>query len=354
MTPISGSSCIGRDFQLTKKRRVDIIQATKKKLSAQKMDSTRNITDYPGTLVVWDRKSSIRSRPRRILTPNQKDDYFFPLTRQPLAVHPMIQALGSEAIHFVLTQTVYKFMYDIAILETELVNHGALIVANDQLNLGFPLPLRQDALSIIIDEAYHAYVALDYLNQVEAITDIKRLDPPAQTTVLCAVETVKNKLPKELHLLFELISVCIAEHVLTKDLISIGKDKNVGDFFQLIMADHVLDEGRHATIFAYIFEWVWAKLTLEQRDTLGVLLPEFLKEYLKQDLQKEYDEKILHALGLPLSDVQTIINDSYINTCHVGLNNNNPVVINLITLLQRLNILEHAATKEAFAAYHLI
>ncbi|MGQ3887959.1 hypothetical protein ACQUW5_02865 [Legionella sp. CNM-1927-20] len=49
-------------------------------------------------------------------------------------------------------------------METELVNRGALIVANDCLDMGFPLALRQDALSVIIDEAYHAYVALDFIN----------------------------------------------------------------------------------------------------------------------------------------------------------------------------------------------
>lgn len=309
---------------------------------------------YQGTLHVWDRKSSIRSRPRRLLANDQKTQYFFPLSRQPIAIHPLIKQLGPDAISFILAQTSYKFMYDIAILETELVNNGALIVANDHLNMGFPAALRQDALSIIIDEAYHAYVAIDFINQIEEVTGIQRLETPTETTVTRAVKIIKKSLPEDLHKLFELIAVCISEHVLTKDLISIGKDKNTGEFFQLVMADHVLDEGRHASIFAYVFDFIWKKMTVYQKDSIGVMLPEFLKEYLKQDLQKNYDKKILIALGFSSEKIDTILKDSYINACTVGLNNNNPVVANLIALLQRVHVFDHSKTKMAFETYNLI
>lgn len=310
--------------------------------------------DYQGSLSNWDRKSSIRSRPRRLLTPDQKESYFFPIARQPLAIHPLVQKLGSQAISFILCQTSYRFMYDIAILETELVNKGALIVANDQLNMGIPMALRQDALSVVIDEAYHAYVALDFINQVEDISGVKRLAAPIQTTVIQALSGIKNQLPEHLHSLFELIAVCISEHVLTKDLISIGKDKQVAEFFQLVMANHVLDEGRHATLFAHIFTWIWAGISPEEQDYIGVLLPEFMKKYLSQDLQKEYDKKILLALNMNADDIQTVLDDTYIQSCQVGLNTNNPVIVNLLTLLQRVKVLEHGPTRDAFAAYNLV
>lgn len=309
---------------------------------------------YQSNLPVWDRKSSIRSRPRRLLNPEQKNEYFYPITRQPLAIHPLIQARGEDAVRFILTHTVYKFMYDIAILETEVVNKGALMIANDHLNLNFPAALRHDALSIIIDEAYHAYVAIDYLNQVEALTGVAVQEIPTNTTVIRAMNLIKEKLPDDVSGLFELIAVCIGEHVLTKDLISIGKDSNVGEFFKVIMADHVLDEGRHAIFFANILEFVWAKMSESQRDCIGAILPEFMREYLRQDIQKDYDTAILRLLGMSEPDINTVINDSYINACNVGLNNNNPVIINLVTLLQRIHVLEHAKTRSAFAAYKLI
>jgi len=309
---------------------------------------------YQSNLPIWDRKSSIRSRPRRILKPEQKTEYFYPLTRQPLAIHPLVTARGEEAICFVLTHTVYKFMNDIAILETEVVNKGALMIAHDHLNINFPEFMRHDALSIIIDEAYHAYVAIDYLKQVEDLTGVRRLAIPGDTTVLLAMNYIKTKLPVKLHNLFDLIAVCIGEHVLTKDLISIGKDTNVGEFFKVIMADHVLDEGRHAIFFANTFEIVWAWMDEAAKNAIGTLLPVFMKEYLRQDIQKKYDENILIALGLTSAEVNTVINDSYVDVCNPGLNINNPVMINLITLLQRIHVLDHENTRQAFAAYKVI
>ncbi|XVN43555.1 MAG: diiron oxygenase [Candidatus Rickettsia vulgarisii] len=253
--------------------------------------STPLITQYKSNFVIWDRKASIRSRPRRILEETEKLQSFFPISRQPIAIHPIIQKMGQSTISYILIQTVYKFMHDIAILETEMVNKGALIVANDHLNINFPAELRHDASSIIIDEAYHAYVAIDYINQVKQLTGVQPIEVLKKTSVINAVNFIKSKLDQALHDKFELIAVCIGEHVLTKDLISIGKDQNVGEFFQNIMADHVLDEGRHANIFAFILQYFWNWLPTQNKDILGPILLEFMREYLRLDIQQEYDKK---------------------------------------------------------------
>jgi hypothetical protein len=311
-------------------------------------------SNYYANLKVWDRRSSIRSRPRRILEESEKNQLFFPIARQPLVIHPLVQKLGKDVAHYILIQTVYKFMFDIAILETEVVNTGALMVANDQLSMGFPPGLRHDALSIIIDEAYHAYVAIDYMDQVTQVTGIKPIEIPKRTAVIDALKFIKVNLDQRLIPLFELIAVCIGEHVLTKDLISIGKDKEVGQFFQDIMADHVLDEGRHATIFAYILDFLWKRLSDGDRDVLGPLLPIFMREYLRPDIQKAYDEKILISLRMNEDEIDRVMKDTYFNSCTIGLNNNNPVIINLITLLQRCHVLDHEKTKTAFKNYNLL
>lgn len=309
--------------------------------------------DYKSNLAIWDRKASIRSRPRRILEEKDKSQSFFPIIRQPIAVHPLIQVMGQETVSYILTQAVYKFMYEIAILETEMVNKGALMVANDHINVGFPPELRHDALSIIIDEAYHAYVAVDYINQVAEITGISPIEIPKKTAVVNAVNSVKSRLEKNLHNKFELIAVCIGEHVLTKDLISIGKEQEVGMFFRNIMADHIIDESRHANIFSYILESLWHWLPHGEKNILGPILPEFMREYLNPDIQKQHDEKVLTSLKINSTTIKQVIDDTYCNTCLSGLNSN-PVIINLITLLQRTHVLDHTETKEAFKRNHLL
>ena len=194
---------------------------------------------YQSNLSIWDRKSSIRSRPRRILQPEQKTEYFYPLARQPIAIHPYVTSRGEDAIRFVLIHSVYKFMNDIAILETEVVNKGALMIAHDHLKVNFPEAMRHDSLSIIIDEAYHAYVAIDYLKQVEVLTGVAPLVIPTETTVIRAMTHIKNKLPVEKYPLFELIAVCIGEHgeipfdVLV-DKLKIEREPHISPLFQIL------------------------------------------------------------------------------------------------------------------------
>lgn len=92
------------------------------------------------------------------------------------------------------------------------------------------------------------------------------------------------------------------------------------------MADHVLDEGRHASIFAEIMTWVWEKMSEKEKDAIGQILPEFMRLYLKNDIQKEFDLKILKALNLNDLDITKIMNDTYISACSIKLNSENPVI----------------------------
>lgn len=179
---------------------------------------------------IWEKRSSIRTRPRRFVSEDDlanEEIYFFPISRQPICVHPIILKLGEGVRKYILTQSVYKFMMDVAVLETEVVNAGALLVANNKLNFSFPHNICHDALSVIIDEAYHAYVAIDFMKQVESLTDIESLPIPKETAVIQAIHSIQKTINPEYSDLFFLIAVCIGEHVLTKDLISIGKDKTI-------------------------------------------------------------------------------------------------------------------------------
>jgi len=300
---------------------------------------------------IWEKRSSIRTRPRRFVSEDdlsEREIYFFPLSRQPLCIHPLILKLGEKARKYILTQSAFKFMMDVAVLETEVVNAGALLVANNKLRFDFPHNLRHDALSVIIDEAYHAYVAIDFMKQVEILTGIKTLSMPNETAVIQAIHTIQKSIDPDYSDLFFLMAVCIGEHVLTKDLISIGKDKTICKTFSDVMADHVLDEGRHANIFAEIMTWVWERMSEEEKDTIGQILPEFMRLYLKSDIQQAFDQDVLQALELSDSDVAQIMSDTYISFCSTKLDAENPVIKNLMTMLNRCRVLEHEKTNKAF------
>ncbi|HEX4045358.1 MAG TPA: diiron oxygenase, partial [Gammaproteobacteria bacterium] len=234
---------------------------------------------YTGKHNQWDRFSSIRSRPRRHISMEINENYF-PISRQPLCVHPIITALGEETMHFILTQSAYKFMYEIAMLETEMVNTAACRVANNRLPFDFPEAVRHDALTVIVDEAYHAFVAIDFMQQIEKKTGIKPIQMPHESPNSSAINLACANLPENLHDSFQLIAVCISEHTLTKELISVGEEGKALKSFSAIMADHVLDEGRHAMIFSDILAMFWQSFDKSTKEIIGSALPLFIKEYL--------------------------------------------------------------------------
>lgn len=320
----------------------------------QLLDAARSTVGYESHQKLWEKYSTVRSRPRRLVNKEESHQDFFPRAKQLISVHPIVQERGEEALRFILFQTMNRFMNDIAVLEIETVNKGALMIAGNQFEFcDFPSALRHDALSIIVDEAYHAYVAIDFLRQVEDIVDFSLLPLPKETTVANAISTVKAKLPIHQQDAFELIAVCIGEHVLTKELITIRSEQAVSPSFKAVMADHVVDEGRHAKMFAYVLQYFWQAMPTDYQANIGVLLPEFLREYLRKDIEINFNKQILKALNFSNDEVEQIISDTFVATCDQGMNESNPVVTNLLNLLQRCHILDHPQTLQAFRAYQL-
>lgn len=306
--------------------------------------------NYQYKMKTWDKYATIRSRPRRIIEPNEIQYYFFPLSKQPICIHPLVTAKGEEIIKYILIQTVNSFSHNIAILETEFVNNGALMIANNKFEFcTFPLDLCHDALSIIVDEAYHAYVALDFLKQLSGVTNVELLPTPNDTTVFRGVNAVKAEISNKYHSAMELIAVCIGEHVLTKELITFKAEENVSPTFQAVMTDHVADEGRHSNIFDYVLRFLWSKLPEDYKVAIGTNLHIFIREYLKKDIEIAYDRMMLEQAGFSAAEVDRIIDDTFVATCTLNTNDTNPVLVNLMNLLQRTLVLDHEPTAKAFS-----
>lgn len=232
---------------------------------------------YKSVQIQWDKHASIRSRPRRILRDIKEGEYLFPLSRQPLALHPQVLSKGTKARDFILTQSLYKFLGDIATQETELVNVVSQRIYNDSYPYSFPWDLRVDVLSVIIDEAYHAYVALDFLKQVEEKTGIKPIEFPREFGLQLALKKVKSEMDQKFHDAFEIMAICIAENSITKELIALTKEKGLNETYEQVNADHVIDETRHSKIFAAVLRHLWAQLNEEEKQALGECLPSFVE-----------------------------------------------------------------------------
>ena len=305
-------------------------------------------------VVGWYERATVRTRPRIMVPASAQSEDIYPRSRQALATHPTIMGLGEEAVRYILNQSTYKYMYEIGLLETRFVIDCALKIINRAIYPGASDEERLDAITIVIDEGYHAHVALDFIIQMKAVSAVEPLSVPSTNRNLDAVRRTAAKLPERMQDTFELVAVCLAEHTLTKDLLSIGKERDTTLAFTQVMTDHVADEGRHAGYFSRLLSAYWLTLDDETKTAIGTLLPAHLDDYLAGDDDRLFDRQVMAAVGLDANQIETVLKDtdqsyfasvnSYIGTTKA----------NLVNLLKRMGMLNHPATRAAFLARGLV
>ena len=309
-----------------------------------------NAQQFFASVNQWYAHATVRNSPRIVVPDADKAQYIYPISRQLLGAHPQVQALGKQGVGYVLAQSAYQYMYEIGLLETRFVIDCSLNLINNVIK-GATEEEKLDALTVVIDEGYHAHVALDFIIQMKRLTGIEPLQVPDTNGNLSAVKRALQLLPVQMHNDFQLISVTLAEHTLTKDLLSIGREKEASEAFTRVMTDHVSDEGRHASYFAKLMKAHWARLPEETKVFIGAMLPEYLDDYLAGDEERAFDRQILRGAGLSEQEADAIIADTQ-ELFMAKLNDYVAVTkANLVKLLQRCGVFEHQPTRDAFSRY---
>lgn len=310
--------------------------------------------NYSPLFPTWHRIAAIRSRPRRIFCDNDDDGYCYPIARQPICLHNLVVSKGEEMIDRILLQTAYKFMYDIAYVEVELINATALKVYNGSIDLNLPKNVKNDMLSIIVDEAFHAYVAIDFIEQVKNVRKEDIFSIPKSVELKIAMDKFIPKLPKNMQGFFEVVCICLGENTLTKELFEMTKYKSLNPFFHEVMADHMIDEGRHSAFFKKILSFIWFNADDDIKTEVGKILPCFILEYLSSTLRIEWDRELLYFLNFQEEEIDIIIKDIYPPSSNRMISKCNPVAKNLLDVLDRCHILSHKKTASAFREYELL
>ena len=306
---------------------------------------------YKSPQLQWERYSSIRTRPRRLVGQEENTGYYFPPAKQPLLVHPKLGNITEEQKKYILTQSLFKYMNDIANIEKDVINKAAYGITKDFYSFEFSPLIKRDALTIIIDETYHAYVAIDFMYQIADHEKISILDLPDETELSLAIKTLSMELTSPQRLDFELIAVAIAEHALTTDLIAVAKAKDVCKTFYYVMHDHVLDEKRHAKYFEKVLQVFWSSLTYETQNVIAPLLPKLISHYMSPNIQKQFDRSILQALLIDKGDIEEILETTHFGWNEFKIDNQNLIVEQMIILLQQTNILDHPIVKSEFERF---
>lgn len=295
----------------------------------------------------WERRATVRTRPRRLL--ENDDRLIYPLCRQPLVLNATFLEHCPQWRDFVLVQSFYKFINDVVIFETEIVDKTARSIAKNRFSLPFPLACRVDAMTIVVDEDYHALVALDFLQQTVEMTGIQPLDLPAQIELSRALPAACAMAAPHLRDAVELIGVAIAENTVTHAVAAFSKDDSVKPSIRVLMADHLFDEGRHAQFWTQLVRLYWQASTPGDRDSIAEILPFFLMHYLTNDLQKGFDLQLIEHLDVS-GDTRQALRDE-VAALDFPITRQHPLLGNIMGFLHQSGVLSTPSVACALSDY---
>ncbi|MPQ85401.1 diiron oxygenase [Pseudomonas sp. MAFF 730085] len=306
-----------------------------------------NAADYRSFAEDWERRATIRTRPRRLL--ENDDRLIYPLCRQPLVLSATFVEHCPQWRDFVLVQSFYKFLNDVVIFETEIVDKTARSIAKNRFSQPFPLACRYDAMTVVVDEDYHALVALDFLQQTIEMTGIPPLELPGQIELSRALPAAQALAPPHLRDAVELIGVAIAENTVTHDVAAFSKDDSVKSSVRGLMADHLFDEGRHAQFWTHVVRIYWHAASPTDRDSIAETLPTFLAHYLTNELQKRFDLQLIDHLDVS-ANVRRALRDD-VAALDFPITRQHPLLVNIMGFLHHSGVLQTPSVAQALHDY---
>ncbi|AKV05945.1 MULTISPECIES: diiron oxygenase [Pseudomonas] len=306
-----------------------------------------NAADYQSFADAWESRATIRTRPRRVLENDEK--LIYPLSRQPLVLSETFLRECPEQRDFALVQTLYKFINDVVIFETEIVDKTARSIAKNRFAVTFPFACRYDAMTVVVDEDYHALVAMDFMQQTVAMTGITPIGLPDEIELSRAIPAAVALAPEHLRSAVELICVAIAENTVTGDVAAFAKDNTVKQSIKGLMADHLLDEGRHSGFWARLVRIYWHTASEDDRQCIAQLLPVFIGHYLTNDIQKSFDLRLIESLQI--SDATRRALKSEVSGLAFPINRHHPLVANIVRFFHSSSLLDSPCVQEALSDY---
>ena len=306
-----------------------------------------NAADYQSFADAWESRATIRTRPRRVL--ENDDKLIYPLSRQPLVLSETFLRECPQQRDFALVQTLYKFINDVVIFETEIVDKTARSIAKNRFALAFPFACRYDAMTVVVDEDYHALVAMDFMQQTVAMTGITPIDLPEEIELSRAIPAAVALAPEHLRSAVELICVAIAENTVTGDVAAFAKDDTVKQSIKGLMADHLLDEGRHSGFWSRMVRIYWHTACEDDRQCIAQILPVFIGYYLTNDIQKSFDFRLIDALQI--NDATRHSLKSEVSGLAFPINRHHPLVANIVRFFRSSSLLDSPCVQSALSDY---
>jgi hypothetical protein len=303
--------------------------------------------DYMSFIDAWEGRATIRTRPRRMV--ENDDKLIYPLSRQPLVLSDTFTRECAHLRDYALVQSLYKFINDVVIFETEIVDRTARSIAKDHFTIRFPFACRYDAMTVVVDEDYHALVAMDFMQQTIALTGIEPIPLPDEIELSRAIPAALALAPEHLRSAVELICVAIAENTVTNDVAAFAKDESVKQSVKGLMADHLLDEGRHSGFWARLVRIYWHTAPQQDRESIARIMPVFIAQYLTNDIQNGFDFTLIDHLHVPDAIKHSLREET--RAVSFPVNRHHPLVANIVRFFKNSSMLDDPCVQRALADY---
>ena len=294
----------------------------------------------------WEQRATVRRLPRTRLSAEAARSELFPATLQPIMSHADVIARGPDVRHRILARATATFMLHVAILEVDVITDLCIKFVNADRSVPMPESARQVALTIATDETYHAFVAREFLGDLERHTGIvPAIDAP--TTIVPALDEVRRHAPPDLKQVAETMVLCFAENFVTEELFGLSREAAPQGPFHTIMREHMMDEGRHQVFFQRLFRQIWTGLDEEQRSALGRLVPVYLDSFLSAGTYEASQRDLLEDAGFDPEAAARIASESMIAAFGNELPRKSSLQFmrNALHLVEVSGILEHEPTR---------
>jgi hypothetical protein len=303
-------------------------------------------------LVEWEKRATVRTKPRTRLTESIKTENMFVFPLKPFAGHALFEAVDKQKIQEFSVRAACNMFLGVSSFEVDFVTAQCSKLAGAGIGIELPDSAKRVAVAIGTDEMYHAFVANECLADIKRFTGIV---PVVQAAGGAAdfnarkppLEHFKQALGPGNEALAEVTLLCFLENNFTEELYGIAKGQTAESQMHTIIREHVMDEGRHMVFFQRLLGHIWESLNDELRCTLGKSMVDFCDIYLTLDEQTVMGgyTSTLRQLGLSDEDCNAIARDTILKD---GLLSKSemPSIVNPKHLMKMAGVLEHQPTRD--------
>jgi hypothetical protein len=181
------------------------------------------------------------------------------------------------------------------------------------------------------------------------MTGITPIGLPDEIELSRAIPAAVALAPEHLCSAVELICVAIAENTVTGDVAAFAKDDTVKQSIKGLMADHLLDEGRHSGFWARLVRIYWHTASEEDRQCIAQILPVFIGHYLTNDIQKSFDFRLIESLQI--SEAARAALKREVSGLAFPINRHHPLVANIVRFFRSSSLLDSPCVQEALSDY---